>query len=298
MQGKHFDIHYMEVITMKNMKTKGLAGSLIVIFSLLLSICMYVLSVSVLDTKSISNDYFNPVKNIIGAPTAQIDMQKKFNAMNIKSEEDGKKTIILFSGEKLMQIDNDKSVESEKILSLSTEEILFIIDDSIKIYNEYDKIVFFPYDYNIKSSYFPSNEEIIPIRDIKDTAAYYKMCKDIYNIIMHRVLTLTSSKIQFLAVQHNDIFKYYNTTSYDDMVCVAVDFDFTKYNTFSEYMRQRFDPNENIKDKNLAASAIFLFHLFHTIQYQTVGKTEEIFPTAELETLDPSGKPLSTMKKT
>ena len=72
------------------------------------------------------------------APTAQDSLKAKFEKMYDVSE-DGK-TITVISQEYLSnywQSNNEKEV----IKSLTTEEVYFIIQDSIRIYEEYDKVV-------------------------------------------------------------------------------------------------------------------------------------------------------------
>ncbi len=72
-------------------------------------------------------------------PTSQADMQTKFNALNRVSEENGLKTITILPDDLLSTWWFPFDPFREKVLT--AEEILFLINDSIRIYDEYDRII-------------------------------------------------------------------------------------------------------------------------------------------------------------
>lgn len=126
---------------MKNNIGVCLIAALLVFASvLILSGCMYFINGSSVESKEYNPDEMSLPSVIEKTPTAQSEMQRKFSAYGY--EETGK------NGEKVFHLFTEEQIEESLQLyedgvrrSLTYEEILFIINDSVRMYFEYDKIV-------------------------------------------------------------------------------------------------------------------------------------------------------------
>lgn len=126
---------------MKNTKkTIIIAMSLVLASALALGGCMSLLSEPPEETKEYVSTEMSLPSVIEETPTAQSEMQKKFGAYG--KEEIGE------SGEKIFHLFTEDQIEESMKLreegerrSLTYEEIVFIINDSIRMYFEYDKII-------------------------------------------------------------------------------------------------------------------------------------------------------------
>ena len=133
------------------------------------------------------------------APVAQSELQKKFNEMYDISE-DGQ-TITVISEDYLNKY-WQSNYEKEVIHSLTIEEVYFIIQDSIRIYEEYDEIVLTGFA-SISSMMqvaerFPFVEDKV-IKTQLDAIPYYEWddIEAIYEIILYRLKALSSPKAFF-----------------------------------------------------------------------------------------------------
>ncbi|MBQ3848675.1 MAG: hypothetical protein II748_07505, partial [Clostridia bacterium] len=131
-------------------------------------------------------------------PTSQTELQKKFSSMYDISE-DGK-TISVISKEYLSEFWHS-NYEKEIINSLTTEEVYFIIQDSIRIYMEYDKVVLAGFA-SVSSNKqvaerFPYIEDQEVCRPVTSYLDRDKIEKDIYTIILYRLTALSSPKTFF-----------------------------------------------------------------------------------------------------
>lgn len=127
------------------------------------------------------------------APLAQTELQKKFN---VYLHEDGD-TVTVFSEEQYAQL---KSIrENDERTPLTQEEILYIVNDSINMYFNYDEIRLTnsnrDYVVPVLTHYSENTRIIRP--EYKSASeytnydaaeeAYYKMLTDIYEIIFYRI---------------------------------------------------------------------------------------------------------------
>ena len=142
----------------------------------------------------------NPGNSIVeDAPITQGSLQAKFESM-YEISEDGK-TITVISEEYLNNYWRS-NYEKEVIHSLTTEEVYFIIQDSIRIYEEYDEVVLtgfasvssmmqvaerFPF---VKDEVIKTQPDVTPYYEWDDTEA-------IYEIILYRLKALSSPKAFF-----------------------------------------------------------------------------------------------------
>jgi hypothetical protein len=72
-------------------------------------------------------------------PEAQKEMEKKFSVYNHVTEENGKKILTLFSEEQAEEQWTKR--QSGEEFRLTYDEILFLINDSVRIYETYDEII-------------------------------------------------------------------------------------------------------------------------------------------------------------
>ncbi len=127
-----------------NVKLIVFTIALIFAFALILTGGMYSLAVSPLEEKVYNMDefidksFFTPI--ISNSPAAQSELQQKFAVYNYYcSDENSGKTLTFFSKEQYDVI-TQKRKNGERIF-LTYDEVLFIINDSIQMYNKYDTII-------------------------------------------------------------------------------------------------------------------------------------------------------------
>ncbi len=145
------------------------------------------------------SDYPGPI--VEDGPLAQSAMQEKYKAMYDISE-DGKSITVITKDylDDYWQSNYDKEV----IRSLTTEEVYFIIQDSIRIYDEYDEVILSGFastssDSRIASRMPCVEDKVIDTR-LNETLYYGYLYDDIdaiYEIILYRLKALSSPKAFF-----------------------------------------------------------------------------------------------------
>ena len=195
----------------RNVKFFTIVISLLLLSSIILTGCMYAIAADNGEMKpyDLNGQKENsegdggkaPGHVLEDAPAPQDLLKEKFKAM-YEISEDGK-TITVITKDYL---DNywKSNYEKEVIKSLTTEEVYFIIQDSIRIYEEYDGVVlteFGSYSSTIQvAKRFPFvTNEIINTGSTDSNYSFY-LEEDIYNIykiIMYRLTALSSPKAFF-----------------------------------------------------------------------------------------------------
>ncbi len=180
---------------------------LLFLSSLVLAGCMYAIAADLGDTKPYDR---NEQKEIDGnggmaqdPPLAQESLQAKFEAMYDISE-DGK-TITVISQEYLQNY-WQSNYEKEVIHSLTTEEVYFIIQDSIRIYKEYDEVIlsgFASYSSDSRIAFrMPFVKDQVIFAKPKDGLYYFRDdITAIYEIILYRLKALSSPKAFFTGAE-------------------------------------------------------------------------------------------------
>ena len=189
----------------RNVKFFTIVISLLLLSSIILTGCMYAIAadngeMKPYDLNGQKENSDSSGGNIVeDAPLAQDSMQAKFEAM-YEISEDGK-TITVISEDYLNNYWRS-NYEKEVIHSLTTEEVYFIIQDSIRIYEEYDEVVLtgfasvssmmqvaerFPF---VKDEVIKTQPDVTPYYEWDDTEA-------IYEIILYRLKALSSPKAFF-----------------------------------------------------------------------------------------------------
>ena len=129
---------------MNNKNIVIIAALLVIAAALSLGMCIRMMSEPSEETKEYTREGVTLPNVVEETPTAQIDMQKKFAAYGREERgENGEKIFRLFTEE---QIDESLALrEKGERRSLTYDEILFLINDSIRMYFEYDKIILTDY---------------------------------------------------------------------------------------------------------------------------------------------------------
>ena len=185
-----------------NLKFFGIVSALLLASTVVLTGCMYVIAAKNGDAKAYDMGSRISADNIIiaddDAPMSQTELQKKFGAMYDISE-DGK-TVTVISEEYLNEY-WQSNYEKEIINSLTTEEVYFIIQDSIRIYMEYDKVVLAGFASVSSNKQVAERFPYIGDQEVCRSVTSYldreKIEKDIYTIILYRLIALSSPKTFF-----------------------------------------------------------------------------------------------------
>lgn len=125
---------------MKNSKIIIIAASLVLAAALALCGCVYLIGGVPDETRGYDPDEMTLPSVIEETPSVQSELQKKFGAYG--REETGER------GERIFRLFTEEQINESIDLrlkgrprSLTYEEVLFIINDSVRIYFEYDKII-------------------------------------------------------------------------------------------------------------------------------------------------------------
>lgn len=196
-----------------NFKFFGIVAALLLASSVILVGCMHVIATENGDAKAYDmgsqismGSLFSADSGILvddGSPTPQSELQEKFGAMYAVSE-DGK-TVTVISEEYLDQY-WQSNYEKEVIRSLTTEEVFFVVQDSIRLYQEYDTVILSAFD---PGSSAPQAAERFPVLEGAEVSALAgrtsldrdRIEKDIHTIILYRLKALSSPKAFFTAAE-------------------------------------------------------------------------------------------------
>lgn len=129
----------------RNMKFLCIVLALLLLSSAILTGCMYAIAAENGDAKEYDESDMESRIEAVGSsivpddtPTNQAELQKKFSAMSEVSE-DGKSITVIT---KDYLNDFRKGILNREVFcSLSTEEVYFIIQDSIRLFATYDEVV-------------------------------------------------------------------------------------------------------------------------------------------------------------
>ncbi len=171
----------------KNMGIFIKTSALVAAFMLLLGGGIMSLTFSHTGTKPNDNNFLTP-EHAVAAPTAQELLQKKFDVYNTVTEEDGKSVVTIFSEEQIADIRTRR--EKGEWFWLSSEEMLYLINDTVKLFEEYDVVRIWDLE-KVKREYHRSDLQ-----------------KATYEVIQERVLVLNSATFVTLHVPEQNIIKY------------------------------------------------------------------------------------------
>ena len=121
----------------RNTKILIKTTALVLAFMFLLGVGIMSLSFSHSGIKPNDDNFLTP-DLAVKAPTSQELLQKKFNAYNTVTEENGKSIVTIFSEEQIKDFNDRRN--SGEWFSLSAEEAIFIISDTEQLFEKYDEI--------------------------------------------------------------------------------------------------------------------------------------------------------------
>ena len=133
------------------MKSTGIlvkTSALILGFTLVLGVGILSLSFSHGGARRNEDTFLTP-EHAIAAPTAQELLQKKFDAYNTVTKEDGKRIVTIFSEEQITDIRTRR--ENGEWFWLSGEEMLYLINDTVKLFETYDVVKVRDLEGNLKA---------------------------------------------------------------------------------------------------------------------------------------------------
>lgn len=186
----------------RNVKFFTIVISLLLLSSIILTGCMYAIAadngeMKPYDLNGQKENSDSSGGNIVeDAPQAQDSLQAKFEAM-YEISEDGK-TITVISEAFLDEYWHELTPRS-----LSTDEVYYIIQDSIRIYAQYDTVIlsgFGSFTEDSRRAYIvPYIREDVVIKTQPDVTPYYEWddTEAIYEIILYRLKALSSPKAFF-----------------------------------------------------------------------------------------------------
>ena len=196
-------------------------------------------------------------------PVSQEELKSKFSAMYDFSK--GNKTISVISKTYL----EDYWSGNNKNQSLSIPEVLYIIQDSISIYQEYDTVILTGLSSNPA---IKEQQTIIPNLDDRDQAR-----EDVQNIIAYRLRALSSPQAFFTVAEMMDYRKMDLATIPD--LCREVFFYIPNYSTDTNRDLYLSDTSYSNSRSKLG---VFCFSYFNRIVLFSSGNPETVFPIKEL----------------
>ncbi len=172
-------------------------ASLILVFLLALSSCVVMLSFAEEGTAEPIDRFSAPDINNAGTPVSRENIEKKFAKYNTETVTDGRKIVTVYDTETINDISRRKSLGAW--LYLTTEEMLYLIENTVEMFKTYDIIRVYDKDGNLLSYYglsFYSSEEYLAcfngldygINDIS-----FDMKTDIFNAVFARAAVLNSA---------------------------------------------------------------------------------------------------------
>ena len=202
-------------------------------------------------------------------PVSQEELKAKFSAMYDFSKGNNAITVI---SETYLEDFWRSNEEREVVHSLTIPEVLYIIQDSIRIYNEYDTIIL--QGFSAASSRVPALEQqtIIPALDDRDHAR-----EDVRKIIQYRLQALSSPKA-FFTVEEMMEYRKADLEAIPD-ICREVFFYIPNYSADTNRDLYLIDANySNSRSK----FGVFCFSYFNRMVLFTTGNPETVFPNKEL----------------
>lgn len=214
--------------------------------------------------------------DLTATPVSQEELKEKFSAMYDFSH--GDNTISVISEVHLLQNFRGSGNEKEAAHSLSIAEVLYIIQDSIRIYNEYDTVILEGISADAANASdsirCPDLEQqsIVPHPNDRDQAR-----EDVRKIIQYRLQALSSPDAFFTVAEMME-YRNIDLDSVPD-ICQEVFFYIPNYSA---------DTNRDLylSDGNYSNSrsrfGVFCFSYFNRIVLFSCSNPETVFPTKEL----------------
>ncbi len=291
----------------KNIIFVSITACLLIASVLILMGCMHVIAAGTDTSKPYLSEPLNAVAESGEEPlpptesitppkgeglTPQAALSEKFGAM--ASVDQGTNSITLVTQKFLdeyWQSSPTDEQQGKKLRSLTTEEVMFIIQDSIRIYFEYDYCVLIGRpaedcaDWERNYYAFNGSKVVVSAAD-KVEDLYYQVVADIHRIIVYRLAVLSSPEA-FLTFNDVAELEINFEAEVELEYCVsAVEVLYYVPNLCTEtdlggIWKKLFLYNEPTEE----VEVFKLINMFApaSISYQTADGEEEAFPTAELK---------------
>lgn len=221
--------------------------------------------------------------SVIGGIASQGEMQKKFGVYN-HVETDSESTVLrIFSEE---QADNILSQRKDgKKFCLTYDEALFLINDSVRLYYEYDSIILTSaYETGILSAASSDPSKVIDCYhgDFSEfnygsaVQTYNQMLNDINDIIRHRVAMLDSRLVPVMVRQ----FMFSGMYGYGFTVSLEGDDGFEDKEYLMDVCRCKqyviaFDDGKSTEDEYKALVKSMLLSKYQPVYFPSLDKSED-----------------------
>ena len=214
--------------------------------------------------------------DLTATPVSQEELKEKFSAMYDFSN--GDNTISVISEVHLLQNFWGSGNEKEVARSLSIAEVLYIIQDSIRIYNEYDTVILEGISADAINASdgirYPDLEQqsIDPNPDDRDQAR-----EDVRKIIQYRLQALSSPEAFFTVAEMME-YRNIDLASVPE-ICQEVFFYIPNYS--ADINRDLYLSDANYSNSR-SKFGVFCFSYFNRIVLFSCSNPETVFPTKEL----------------
>lgn len=264
-------------------------ASLLIVSALILTACMRVVSEETdapktYDMDIVSETGFEQGGSIIdNSPTSQNEMQKKFSDMSAISESG--KSITVISEEYLNKY---WEARKNKSVALTAAEVNYIVQDSIRIYFEYEEFVLVgnpeleSMHVALQSSYtlFDATFRFSTISKSALGANYAQALHDIHWLIMYRLAALSSPDAFIFAeevLQRFGSLADFKSSYVQSIFYVPSDALTKNYNTLANFIYG------NIVDYEQISIFDISYYGDSRVIHYLGGTISAIFPTAEME---------------
>ena len=181
----------------KNAITAGTALVLIILFSFLLVGCMNALFDSDYAPEPFADGNFVDESLFAAepAPAPRPGIAEKFSAYSVEENTNGQNVLTLFTEQQIASIAEKRSVGTDSRLTFA--EVLFIIKDSVQLYNSFDVINFtycnpeLVFGIDLETIY-PYHGDYSELSDTEVSDKKQQVASEVYRIILYRLALLHS----------------------------------------------------------------------------------------------------------
>ena len=185
----------------KNTITAGTALVLIILFSFLLVGCMNALFDSDYAPEPFADGNFVDESLFAAepAPAPRPGIAEKFSAYSVEENTNGQNVLTLFTEQQIASIAEKRSVGTESRLTFA--EVLFIIKDSVQLYNSFDVINFtycnpeLVFGIDLETIY-PYHGDYSDLSDTEVSDKKQQVASEVYRIILYRLALLHSGMFE------------------------------------------------------------------------------------------------------
>ena len=185
----------------KNTITAGTALVLIILFSFLLVGCMNALFDSDYAPEPFADGNFVDESLFAAepAPAPRPGIAEKFSAYSVEENTNGQNVLTLFTEQQIASIAEKRSVGTDSRLTFA--EVLFIIKDSMQLYNSFDVINFtycnpeLVFGIDLETIY-PYHGDYSELSDTEVSDKKQQVASEVYRIILYRLALLHSGMFE------------------------------------------------------------------------------------------------------